>query len=482
MKNDLKDAAAVSFITTTKIIELNKNSNDCQKASLQKVGNKLVWPVVAIFPEHEIAKALNKWRWGWVMKILDKCAKSAKVDLLIETQVNPEDEKNTKRRPFDIKTDVGSAQKLLVTSSIIKMNCSTRVDSDIDISFYGEDIVFVEIVKTVFLEMSEPSPDTVFSIDMDKCCPLGSIEMQKALAVMLDVEFFSNQHAFPGENAIVNDANQIVPVHSNETWKLSQQRLSALAKDPSIIPKFETVSYPKRDFHLADTRYFAKETSTETEDGEIELLMASDGYYTRPVFMYVSDTNSIAKSGTDLTNIEVVRNSFRSLMMVVSENLGFAMEYVDYEKHGICPTMKSRAQKISKYAERIAKALDDANDILKRHGLGSTNQFDTETWWKPAGKGRSEDKDLRDSFDLNLETEMKGMPKEMSNNELHTLLVVKIQGLLSEMTKNIGFLESLPAAVPVQEGGGDSARSWATMLFLGVLTLVASASPRPGTF
>jgi hypothetical protein len=203
--------------------------------------------------------------------------------------------------------------------------------------------------------------------------------------------------------------------------------------------------------------------------------MASDGYYTRPAFMYVAEPNGNAKSGTELTNIDVVRNSYRALMMVVLENIGFAMEYLDPEKHGICPTIKSRAQKISKYAGRVSMALHDANVILVRHGYDGV-RFDTD-WWKEASQGRTEDDYLYTSFNLTHISDV-AMTSENSEN-MRSPFVHACTKFFNEFET---IIKSLPQVANTAGGGGDSARSWATMMFLGLLTLVASASPRPSVF
>lgn len=314
--------------------------------------------------------------------------------------------------------------------------------------------------------------DTKIYKDMD------SEAMQKALAVMLDVEFFSEQHAFPGDNATVQKDLQVVPVMSEFTWNLSHRRLENIG-NPKL---FQYVPYPVRDMYLSQEPYESPSKERD-DDGEIPLVMVSDGYYTRPVYMYVADPKGIAKPGTKLTNIEVVRNSFRALVMVVLENLGFAMEYVDPDKHGICPTLKSRAQKISKYAMRVSMALKDANEILENYNI---YQFDT-AWWDTAGQGRDNDKFLLQAFPQ--VGNMLDSPMNTGNNGLlKQPLVDNIQGFLVESVSIVTNINTPDSAsdssdgTSIQEGGGDSARSWATMIFLGVLTLVASASPRPGVF
>lgn len=156
MKNDLIEAKQVSFITSELIPKIAVyGMSSCQTASLGEIGEKLVWPVVAIFPTAPEAIALNKWRWGWVIEIVNMCVGNNKV--ILETQEDPADPTSTKRIPFELDKHVGGAHKLFVTSEIIKLNCSTKVDSDIDISFYGNADVFVDIVKAVFNEQPRDS-------------------------------------------------------------------------------------------------------------------------------------------------------------------------------------------------------------------------------------------------------------------------------------------------------------------------------------
>jgi hypothetical protein len=57
-------------------------------------------------------------------------------------------------------------------------------------------------------------------------------------------------------------------------------------------------------------------------------------------------------------------------MMVVFENLGFAMVYIDPDKHGICLTVQNRAKKIAKYAGRVWQVLIDVNEICRHEFLG----------------------------------------------------------------------------------------------------------------
>lgn len=476
MKNDLIEAKQVSFITSELITGLGEGASGCQKASLEAIGNKLVWPVVAIFPTALEAIALNKWRWGWVIQIVNMCVGNNKV--VLDTQEDPDDPTNTKRIPFELDKHVGGAHKLFVTSEIIKLNCSTKVDSDIDISFYGNADVFVANVKAVF-ETENDNRSLVFDTNGFK--HMDSIAMQKALAVMLDVEFFSEQHAFQGDNATVNEDGQMVPVMSEKTWYLSRRRLENIETQ---APGFQSVPYPIRDMYLNQPVY--KADNERKDDGEIELLMESDGYYTRPVYMYVADPKGFAKPGMELTNIEVVRNSFRALMMVVLENVGFAMEYVDPEKHGICPTLKSRAQKISKYAMRVSMALKDANHILKIDKIYDTGGLFNTTWWDTAGQGRDNDTFLLEAFPK--VGNMLDSPMDIGNNGLlKGPLVENINVFLDESMKIIETInnhdsDSNSSDSTTFGGGEDSARSWATMMFLGLLTLVASASPRPGVF
>lgn len=439
----LQNIAQKSLITTDKIPLFDKAAGICSNQSLQEIKRKLVWPVIALFPTKSWAQDLNKFRWQIVLEIVHLF-----VDNPSAASVYTKDANDT-RVAFDIEKHVGGAHKLFVRSDNISMNCSTKVDSDVDISFYDDADVFVEAVKKILTQYVD-NPEDISNLDV--------LEMQDALAVMFDVEFFSAQHAFQGSNATVNKDGKIVPVLSIKTWDRSQARLLASRGISS------TLDYPARDMYRdKKVRKMKTINRTHADDEENTLIMASDGYYTRPAFMYVAVPNSPATR--NLSNLHVVRNSFRALIMVVLENLGFAMEYVDPHKHGLCPTLYSRAKKIAKYADRISKALGDANRILKQYRLSPISY----NWWEEAGKGREDPNKLRAAFKISSDV---GMTEY--NNKLRKALEDNLKILIDHLRFKIRDYNAN------KRGGGDGdVGNLRALVAVGVFaTIVASVLPR----
>ncbi len=446
LDSPLHDVARESFITHASIPIHDNTASSCNNDSLGAINRKLVWPVIALFPTKPWAQALNRWRWKIVLEIVHRFVQNPSVDYVYTKDANDT------RVAFDLDKHVGGAHKLFVRSDTISMNCSTKVDSDVDITFSDDADVFVAAVKDVLGQYVDESLAARFeSVDV--------FEMQTALAVMFDVEFFSKQHAFEGTNATVNRDGKVVPVLSETTWVRSQTRLTESGAINIAL------DYPVRDMYRDQKKRKTRKTDrTRVDDTENAFIMASDGYYTRPAFMYVAVPNS--KANKHFSNLHVVRNSFRALIMVVLENLGFAMEYVDPHQHGLCPTMQNRAKKIAKYADRIAKAMRDANSILRKNGVAEMSFV----WWETAGKGREDPNKLREAFGITGDVQMK------EDNKLRPLLESQVRGLIDQLRIKI---RDYNAKVMKRGGGGDDAGNLRALVAVGVLaTIVASVLPR----
>lgn len=460
----LTQAADASFITYTSDTYFVTNDNVCVQEAVQAITKdnvtRLVWPVVALFPEQEWAKCMNKRRWSIIMEIVKMFEPNPEV---IYTIVNES------IAAFTLENHVGT-HKFFVNSKFISLNCSTSVESDVDISFFAPAEEFTKAVKVVLNNQI----DGDWKFDKTRINDATISQMQNALTAMFDVEFFSKDHAFIGNNAIVDHKKKLVPVMSEETWYLSQSRLQK-----NIPPgSFTFFIYPEDDLYRDTIHTYSQDTETRV-DTPNQFLMESDGYYTRPAYMYVADPYSLAHDDPELskTNVEVVRNSYRALVMVILENLGFAMEYVDPEKHGLCPTLQSRAKKIAKYADRVSQALADISVILKNNEAEKLVDF---KWWELARHGRDAEKGpsaIREAFNLDpdAKTSMHG------NTELlRKILESQIIALLSQL-KNTNSIVSNDIQKRKQRanirGGGDatstaSRYSWAG---LGLIVMVISS-------
>lgn len=380
--------------------------NDCQRDAIENAGNKLVWQVVALFPDEDWAKALNRWRWSVVAAIVAAFGASAHTKNL----------DGGEQIPFDLEDHVGGAHKMFVQSDTIELNCSTKVDSDVDITFKRGAPKFVAAVKRVLGSHEHPES---LGIDVSSYENLADTQMQTALTAMFDIEFFSDDHAFEGDNAVVDTNCQIVPFFSDGSWMLSQKRIQDNA--PSMLPA--EIPFPAKEMYL-NGPVIPPCGFDHRADTQNALLLASDGYYTRPAFMYVASPH--AGSGVHgVENIDAVRNSYRALLMVAFENLGFALEYVDPEKHGLCPTLESRARKIAKYAQRVTCALEDAANI-------SGTKFEL-AWWRLAGKGREDPGVLATAFKLEKGTQTMMTSRE---NALTTKLEIETSALLAQIRGN----------------------------------------------
>lgn len=444
--DDSSTVGSNSFITNDLIPEDAGVEDSCRAFWLRRIGQKLVWSVVALFPDEEWARDLNKWRWEIVLKIVAKFVDPTAVKTVYTKSYNGA------RIPFDINEHVGGARKLFVSSEIISLNCSTKVDSDVDITFFGHTYEFISAVKKVLTECCVPDHD------LEK---MSDIDVQSALATMFDIEFFSLQHAFEGDNATIDEECKLVPILSATTWERSQLRLH---KNKYI--SHEKIAYPSRDLY----RKFSGDCSagysrSSVDDEENSTRLFSDGYFTRPAYMYVADPNGSANASNSFSNEYVVQNSFRALIMVVLENIGFALEYVDPESHGLCPTLRSRAKKIAKYAERVSKALRDANRILRNNRI-PVIVYD---WWILAGLGREKELHLNTAFKI---TDADYIIK--SENILRTVLVYRVGELSSKIRDAIAKIDG---QVLVRGGGGSG--NQLAIFAVGVLvTIVASVIPR----
>ncbi len=457
----LQEAADASFIVCEHIPM--EHANTCVDKSLKSIQRKLVWSVVSLSPTASWAIQLNKWRWSTIIKIVKKCNERAEIYTIADNQTTP----------FVLDKHVGR-NKLFVNSDIISLNCSTTVESDVDITYFYDAEQFVQNVKDVMLT-NEASH---MSIDIQRITKATEFEMQRALTAMFDVEFFSSDHDFKGDNAVIDQNNQLVPVMSPTTWNLSQRRLI------SLVPTIRNlVPYPSKDLckdHPLSNKY--RKDGTTRYDKPNPFRLNSDGYYTRPAYMYVADPYSSAHSIISKTNIEVVQNSYKALMMVVFENLGFAMEYVDPEKHGRCPTVQSRAKKIAKYAGRVSQALNDIGVIFKNYGAETIIKF---KWWDIAGKGRDADNGgdaIRQAFNIDPQESwsMNERPNLLRNN-LEKQIIQLIEQLKETYSMITHIKRTRDASAKIIRsgiGGGIKNSSYGSLVGLILITFISSFWPR----
>lgn len=471
----LKEAAEASFITYAKE-DGDSNANTCVSGAIEATTidglHRLVWSVVALFPEQGWAKNLNRLRWSIVLDIVDKF-KENPTDYTAYTIVGES------KKPFSLEDHVDT-HKLFVDSGSISLNCSTFVDSDVDVTFHGEHSRFVTAVKDVLLDAAAKSEGSRVFYDKERIKEATGQDVQDAFIAMFDFELFSADHEFQGNNAVVDAANRLVPLMSKATWELSQLRLT------ENLPRgFTALPYPKTDFYRETPQQDTYHPAPEP--GRVDAInsyrLKSDGYYTRPAYMYVVNPSSLAHDDPAIskTNVEVVRNSYRALTMVVLENVGFAMEYVDPYKHGLCPTLQSRAKKIAKYADRVSQALRDVRVILAGHGAGSYVDFG---WWELASRGRDPEEGpaaIERAFELdpNAYTSMHANPGLLRQNmeSQITRLLFQLRNAPSTVSHVMRIRQSSKSV-----GGGDDSNIVSRYSWVGLclaVTILSSLWPRP---
>jgi hypothetical protein len=411
--------------------------------------------VVALFPTSEWAIKLNEWRWSAIFK-------------LVRLFTDPEDEHpfytfiDGARQNFVLEEHVGT-RKVFVNSGLISLNCSTTVESDVDITVDSDSTEFIPIAREWLREVTTETDEGELPDD----------RILKALTAMFDVELFFVDHSFTGDNAVLDENGQLVPVMSKDSWYLSQRRLSTAMKKLTVL-------YPVTDIYreLPDTSGLPGKVNPG--DPENLYRLSSDGYYTRPAFMYVADPDSPAHNNVnieDKSNIEVVRNSYRALMMVVFENLGFALEYVDPGKHGICPTVQSRAKKIAKYAGRVSQALSDVNVICRPYGVPEAFRFE---WWNVAGKGRDPSagsEAIRTAFKLDPagSLSMFENPRLLRDHiEKEIVALVRDIKVSYSFISNIKRLRGVGGNQNIRGGGSATSLTWANIFALVSVTLLTS--------
>ena len=420
MDTNTSNMISESFISCYLIPKLlDEEPIDRRTEHLKRINGKLVWPVIALFPEKEWAQAINMWRWSVILYVVENFNNDKSIQL------------TERNKRFILNKHVGNDEKLKVMSDTISLNCSTKLDSDVDITFerssdelevailevlknrcLGSECVEIngdiDVISKIILEKitnqvnEEDIEEKIKDIDrlMILCNHPTEVDIQRSLNTMLDIELFAIDRQFKGNNWIVNKYGELVPFVTKITWEHSKLRLKQYFKNHKILSDLD---FPLTDLYLNEKIYKMKynEIIPCREEQCIQSLISSNGYYTRPSFMYVVKQHDIAKTENDIYpkmfNIDIVRNSYRALIMVVLENLGFALEYIDPNRHGLCPTLEDRAKKIAKYAKRISDCLIDIRRIRERNGLLNMFSF---KWWEVAGKSRGIEIENIDSFNV----------------------------------------------------------------------------------
>lgn len=472
----VRSSAGESFISCSLIPKVSEEfPKGCRTKSLKAIYGKLVWPVVALFPDKVWARVLNVWRWSVVLCVIEKFEHD-----------KSKQQTDTNER-FVLSKHVATRNKIVVTSDAISLNCSTNVDSDVDISFSRSADEFQDAVIQVLTErcsgcegderMSDQENVVQAIIDqtkygsddmikwVDGCMVLetniGNRDMQRAFKTILDIEFFSSEHQFHGDNAVVDGQGQLVPFVTRTTWEHSKRRIETHSFGDDV--QVPSLQYPENDLYLRDGLYARACVNTDPyrEEHDVSVLLLSDGYFARPAFMYVAKQYGIANTNDEcapaMFNVDVVKNSYRALLMVAFENMGFALEYIDHTRHGLCPTLEDRAQKIAKYARRISDALIDIRRIRERNGLLDMFEF---YWWETAGRARGLEKENVDSFNKAF-FPLKHYGYTCMDDT--TLLIREIvERKISELLKNVKYLLENDKNIVRQSPRVSLDRSWPT--------------------
>lgn len=455
MDVNTSDIGSDSFITCYLIPKLlDEQPIDRRTEHLKRINGKLVWPVIALFPEKEWAQAINMWRWSVILYVVEKFNNDKSIQL------------TERNKRFIINKHVGNDEKLVVLSDDISLNCSTKLDSDVDITFERSsdelEVAILEVLTNRCLgsECTEISGniDVISKIILEKLTKQGNEEdieedikyidrfmticknpiefdIQRSLNTMLDIELFAIDRQFKGNNWTVDKYGELVPFITKITWEHSKLRLKQYFENHKILSHLD---YPLTDLYLNENNYKMKynEITAMREEHCIQSLISSNGYYTRPAFMYVVKQHGIVNTENDICpkmfNIDIVRNSYRALIMVVLENLGFALEYIDPNRHGLCPTLEDRAKKVAKYAKRISESLIDIRRIRERNGLLNMFSFN---WWEVAGKSRGIEIHNIDSFNIafNPLQHDKHTEMNMNTNYIRDILESKTKELLKNI-------------------------------------------------
>eukprot|EP00873_Tetraselmis_striata_P033927 jgi/Tetstr1/454191/TSEL_041110.t1 len=323
---------------------------ECRKTHLRNIkasGNDftLTWSVVALFPDQDWAKQLNLERWAIITEIINSYG--------TEAYTLGEGGENV---PFAAQ-HVNTSSKLFVSGSeTLSLTCSTKVDSDVDVTFYGNaQTSFVPKANEIIVSLLSEQPSRFRLMKLSRTGTAGG-NNAKFLARAFDMEIFDNSLQFAAPH-VRPHKETFVPNMTRETWTQAQLRLSNhrwleetpfTQIEPPCGSDTETIQSPP--------------DAVLKEDEAAKPRIHSDGYYTRPAYMFVAAPHDCATDTPEapncaLTNKDVVRNSTRALLMVVLENLGFALEYLSPGHHGLCPVNRTRAGKIAKYAQRVVDAL-----------------------------------------------------------------------------------------------------------------------------
>ena len=444
-----------SFISCYLIPKLfDEEPIDRRTEYLKRINGKLVWPVIALFPEKEWAQAINMWRWSVILYVVEKFNNDKSIQL------------TERNKRFLLNKHVGNDEKLVVMSDTISLNCSTKMDSDVDIIFERSSdelqVAILEVltnrclgseceeisgdinvISKIILEKishkvnQEDIEEEIKDIDrfMVLCNNTTEVDIQRSLNTMLDIELFAIDRQFKGNNWTIDKYGELVPFITKITWEHSKLRLNQYFENYKLLSDLE---YPLTDLYLNENICKIKynEIIPLREEQCIQSLISSNGYYTRPAFMHIVKQHDMVNTGNDvypkMFNIDIVRNSHRGLIMVVLENLGFALEYTDPNRHGLCPTLEDRAKKIAKYAKRISYSLIDIRRIRERNGLFNMFSFN---WWEVAGKSRGKEIENINSFNIafnplqhNKHTEM-----NMTTHYIRDILESKAKELLQNI-------------------------------------------------
>nr|WRJ70070.1 hypothetical protein TetV2_00625 [Oceanusvirus sp.] len=421
------------------------------KVQNQKNTFKLSWSVVALFSDKEWAKQLNLERWTIVTEIIKSFGAVAYTL----------DERD-KKTDFVVGKHANTISKLFVSESEkLSLTCSTKVDSDVDVTFYGLASVFVQSANTIIQNLLSGTDDRFQLMKLVYNGGVGNVANDATfLARAFDVEIFDEGIEFPTPNVRQtrsDDGEKWVPIMTLDTWDQSQIRLKKHFENQPLVPPLTDES-----------------DITESPEERVagEKRIGSDGYYTRPAYMFVASPNdcavpSDADAECTLTNKQVVWNSERARLMVALENLGFSLEYLSPEHHGLCPVNRTRANKIAKYAQRIVDVLcgTDGDGDVK---IKTMCDGDVLNWWKGAAAGRESRDSLAQAFSgVELDEDMG------KNGPLKILLEEKVTGILKIIRTNTSAARG---KVGVGGGGSGVQRSASAWAFAAAFALTATAA------
>ena len=337
---------------------------------------KHIWGVISLFEDEQWAKDLNDQRWRVMKGFLKKYG------------------------IYYHEGDGNDGRPKLKTHKFAKgvsMTCSTTVTSDIDISFQNTEqkaVEYLVVLKKIagYSDVNEDVSEPSNTEDDKNVTRRHRDSILQFWANAYDMEVFHNGNNVSMDSGSISKITKVDRDNAFSRWDAYKARLLFPKKDPpkrregNLSDIHASSQVKKTDGYFTNAAFFfhnrpnfydmkmIEDNSENPRDyvrndpGDYELVDSSPGVYADILNNLENNTRlQEPNEPTDnqpvntRTNKDIITDFTEALYLVVAENIGFAIEYVDerapkFYDHGLCPTPEQRFKKLKKYAGRVIDA------------------------------------------------------------------------------------------------------------------------------